>query len=158
MTIRFLMACAILAGLTTSAAAQDDDAGWNSNCGETSCTLSLGLRDTATDRNIATLLTVVRADDAPAFFGVAVPLGTALSPGVRFVAGEEAIEVPFDVCFPDGCRALRELSDDELEVLTATESADLRFFAFQSETPISVKVPLTGLADAMSDARAELAN
>lgn len=147
-----LTACVLMG---SAVYAQNAD-GWERSCNADLCTLTYPLRDTATDRRAATFLAVVTKDEATAQVGVAVPLGAALEAGVRLIAGDTVIDLPFEVCFPDGCRAMRRAGDATLDALSVPDQLDIRFFPFGNDSPISIIMPTEGLGDAIDEARAEL--
>lgn len=146
-----------VAFVTCAASAQQSDPTWTTSCEPESCALSLGVTEAQTGRAIATALMAVSADEAdPIRFGVALPLGLDIDAGVRIVVGEQMVELPFEVCFPDGCRAMRPLDEGETAAISGSESFDIRFFPFGSNRLVSVTVPSTGLATAIEDARRTL--
>jgi invasion protein IalB len=148
-----LMATFVLLGYCAGATAQESKNTWNTNCEGDSCTLSLTVVEVASNRNVATFLAVVSKNADAINFGVALPLGTALTSGVRLVVNDITISIPFRVCFPDGCRALTELSKEESDTLLATDMVDMRFFPYSSGKPVSIKTPLENLTEAIEEAR-----
>lgn len=153
-----IAAALVAATLAVPALAQETADGWQTTCAEADCTLVLRVADPASDRAMATLLATVGPDeDEPIRFGVALPLGLSLEPGIRVVAGEESVALPFEVCFPDGCRASRPLTAPEEAALLRPGPLDLRFYPFGSDRLVSVAVPATGFADAVAAARATFA-
>jgi invasion protein IalB len=89
--------------------------------------------------------------------GAALPLGVAVEPGARLILGETTIDARYEVCFPDGCRAMATLPADQLGPLGEAASIELRFFAFGQEKPIAVEIPLDGLTEAVAAAQTQLA-
>lgn len=155
--LRTTLASALTALFCTFGPAAAQDADWEVTCNDKSCTITRTLTENTTGRRVATFMTVVEKGrtDAPGL-GVAVPLGLAVEPGVRLVSGADIIELPFQVCFPDGCRAIRAATTEEISLLSSVDKADIRFFPFGQDHPTSVAVPMTGFGDALADAKAKL--
>jgi invasion protein IalB len=138
------------------ASAQSAVPDWQATCEADGCTLARRLIDQSTGRPVATFLAFVPKANANLSIGAALPLGTAIEAGVRMVAGDTTLEIPYQVCFPDGCRALRETSAEEVAALAAAEAIDIRFFPFSADRAVSVTMPLEGFTEAVAAARAEL--
>lgn len=155
MTYRMIGLASVVAVLSQTAFAQDS-AGWTESCDAKSCTLSRGVSEEATGKPVMTLLVAVQKAEAGARFGMALPLGVAVAPGVRVLYGGETADIPFEVCFPDGCRALLALDAAALGRLTAQAEIDVRFFPFNAATPVSLTVPIGGLDSAIVAAAAKL--
>ena len=143
---------------SSASLAQDTQDDWNNSCNPDTCTMSLSLYEQATDRRVATMLAVVTKGSDQINFGVALPLGTALDSGVRVLAGDTIIEIPFQVCFPDGCRALTGLTEDDLVALLSAETVDLRFFPYTSDKPVSLKTSIGDFSAKLDSARETLGN
>lgn len=154
---RFLAAKLALLGLVLSTHSQAQDGSWVRECDEEKCSLVRPLVEQGSNRRVATFLALVRREEALPVIGVAMPLGVALMPGVRVVLENTTMELPFQVCFPDGCRSLREVTRDEFDALSTADTLDIRFFPYASEKPVSVTMPLSGFKQAIDAARAELA-
>lgn len=156
--IRTALASALTAVFCSFGPAIAQDADWQMNCSETGCNIIRSMTENTTGRLVATFLVIVENGkaDTPGL-GVALPLGLAIEPGVRIVSGEQTIDLPFQVCFPDGCRAIRAATADEITLLTNADEADIRFFPFGQNRPTSVKVPMAGLSDALAQAQAKVA-
>jgi invasion protein IalB len=146
----------LLAASLHPAAAQTAAPEWKPACTADGCTLSRQLIDEATGNPVTTFLAFVPRGGGDISLGAALPLGMALEAGLRLVAGDTTIDIPYQVCFPDGCRALRETPAAVLEALDASETLDIRFFPFSAEAPVSVTMPLAGFAEAVEAARAQL--
>lgn len=156
---QFALAAALAAlalPVSAPARAQDTAQAWDARCGTDSCTISRGLKDAATGRLVATFLLSVPKGGGEVTAGVAVALGVAIAPGARFYAGGAEYPLAFEVCFPDGCRALRRFAADELARIAAAPEVELRFFPYGSDTPVSIMLPVEGLAGAIEDARKTL--
>lgn len=143
-------------GLFGSVAASSAQASWDTECGAETCSISRSVVETNTDRRVATLLVVVEQGSNATTAGAVVPLGTATEPGLRLVHGSTEIEVPVQVCFPDGCRALTALPPGSVEAMDAAGSVEVRFFPWEADRPLAVPVPTAGLAQAVSAARNRL--
>lgn len=154
---RTLFASAFTAAFCAFGPATAQAADWQMTCNDTSCNIQRSLTEESTGRLVATFIVIVEKGqtDKPGL-GVAVPLGLAINPGVRIVAGDATIDLPFQVCFPDGCRAIRPASADEMALLADQDKADIRFFAFGQDRPISATLPMTGFSDALGQARAKV--
>ncbi len=142
--------------VTSQAASAQDQAGWVETCAQDSCTLSRGLAEEGTGKQVMTLLMAVQKGQTGARFGFALPLGVALAPGVRVLHGDKTTDVPFEVCFPDGCRAMTTFDAATLADFTANASVEVRFFPFNAGTPVALTAPLDGLADAVAQAMQKL--
>lgn len=155
--MRPLLAAVFMVATTQSTLADNHDDAWLSKCTETSCTFSRVLSHAQTGQRMATFIAVVVKDEPEARFGAAIALGAALRPGIRFVPAEGAsFDVPFEVCFPDGCRAIRAFGAEEEARFTGAQNIDIRFIAYQGGETVSMTMPLTGLGGALADARAQL--
>jgi invasion protein IalB len=153
---RLLSLAMTLATLSFPAAAQDAVEGWDAKCGADSCTISRGLKDIARDKLVATFLVSVPKGDGAVTAGVAVALGVALVPGARFYSGGTEYALAFEVCFPDGCRALRTFEQAEMDQIGASAEMEVRFFPYGSDTPVSIMMPIEGLVAAIGNARKTL--
>lgn len=82
---------------------------------------------------------------------IRTPTGVALPPGLRvWTASDEWIDIPFQVCDPEGCEAA-VLLDDALrdQLLGAGDTVVVSFIAYGQDTPTGIEVPITGLESAM---------
>ncbi|MGV8951340.1 MAG: invasion associated locus B family protein [Cypionkella sp.] len=153
--------CGLLSmGLTLAAsslAAQAAEQQWASSCEATSCTLSLNVLDAASSKPVSTILVVVTTADKQPLIGAALPLGSALEPGIRIVQGDTTINAKFQVCYPDGCRALAEMTNESLDTLALADKMEVFAFPYSSDKPISFEVPLAGLDVGIKAAREKLA-
>lgn len=128
-------------------------ADWPIACEGTTCTASLGLKDDASGKMMATVLVARTKGEAEARIGAALPLGVALAPGARFVAGAETVDLTFDVCFPDGCRAMAGATPERIAALAAAGAFELRFFPYGRDRAVAVRVPADGLAETLDALR-----
>lgn len=145
------MALALAAPLSATA----QDAGWERKCSDTECVLALAFNEAESQKRAGTLLVVLRDGQSP-LLGLVTPLGVALAAGARMLVDEDEIAVPFQVCFPDGCRGFAEVDDARIDALSAAQKTDLRFFAYGQEKPLAIEVPLDGLDGKLTEARDEL--
>ncbi|MFN3846311.1 MAG: invasion associated locus B family protein [Paracoccaceae bacterium] len=142
--------------LSSQTAFAQDQKGWVESCQPDSCTLSRGLAEEGTGKQVMTLLLAIEKGKPDVRFGVALPLGVALSPGVRVIHGDKTTDIPFEVCFPDGCRALITMDAATFAAFAANASVDVRFFPFSASTPVALTAPMDGLADAVTAAAQKL--
>ena len=154
--MRSIALLSVFAALSAAPVLAQGEADWSTACDAGVCTLSRSVADAASGRTVATMLIVVGAPDQDIRFGAALPLGVAIDPGARLVQGETVLDARFEVCFPDGCRAMASVSSNAFDRIAAGETIDLRFFGFGEERQISVEVPLTGLTEALGKAREQL--
>jgi invasion protein IalB len=141
--------------LPAAAAAEGPAPAWETRCSAETCTLSRSYADAVTNRRLATLSLSV-AGTADPVLAVAVPLGAALRPGLRLSLRGLTLDLPFDVCFPDGCRASAPLEAPALAALLEAERAELALFAFGKEDPVGIDAVLTGLPEALNKAKGQL--
>lgn len=151
---RFLVPIILVASCQTASAQSGPD-DWKTECDASFCAISRGLMDQQ-KRLVATFLASVRKDTEQTTLAVAVALGAALRPGVRLIAGDQTYELGFEVCFPDGCRAVRQFEPAELEQIAEAESVEIRFFPYSSDKPVAITMPFAGFAEATADARKTL--
>lgn len=151
----FTVFSGLLLGFALPSVAQDAPQ-WNTSCDGGLCTLSRQLIDEATGKGVATVLVVVQKASDDILLGAALPLGVALEPGVRFVQGDTLIQADFEVCYPDGCRAMAELPVTAFEAIDFEKEMDLRVFAFGQDKPLAVTVPLDSLKSAVDAGREQL--
>ena len=130
--------------------AQNTD--WKLECKEALCSTSRALISVSDGKQIATFLATTNSADKTVGVGLALPLGVALEDGIRMVVGDKMIAIPMQVCFPDGCRAFRALTADELALLGSADSVQFRFFAYGQEKPIAIDMELTGFSEAIAQA------
>jgi invasion protein IalB len=141
----------------TAAVAQAAPQDWGARCDATTCTLSRGILEEASGKRLSTLLVVLRKGEDKVLFGAALPIGVALEPGIRILQGDTMVEAKFQVCYPDGCRALVELPLAAVTSMAKAGSAEFRAFPYESEKPISFMAPLSGLDMALQNALDTLA-
>ncbi|MFT4148983.1 MAG: invasion associated locus B family protein [Paracoccaceae bacterium] len=144
-----------LAGLSLSAAAAEAESpAWPISCKGAVCTASRTLQDTTSGRPVATILFAAAKGSPDLNIGAALPLGIALDAGARFVNGTTATPLTFEVCFPDGCRAMTRAGVADAQALAAAANGfDLQFFPYGQEKPVAITVPSDGLAEALVELR-----
>ncbi len=128
---------------------------WQVVCeGANPCQAFLGLKDEKTGRLVLSASAHKAPADKNPTMVISLPLGLALKEGVALLSGapgKDPVPAAVDVCFPDGCRAVIELTPAALDALTATESFEVRFIAFGAKDRVeSVKVPANGLSQALA--------
>ena len=156
---RVLVAVAgLLASTATLQAQASLQASWDTACEAGTCSVSRSVVEANTGSTVATFLVAVEQGSDAITAGALVPLGTATEPGLRLVHGATEVEVPIQVCFPDGCRALTALPSGALEAIDAAGTVEVRFFPWGAAQPLAVPVPTAGLVQAVSAAREQLAS
>lgn len=85
---------------------------------------------------------------------VVAPLGIAARPGVRVVLnpGATEIELPLDVCFPDGCRASTDLTADQLSQLSAAQDLSIQFIPFSSDETVAGELEAASVISPLTQA------
>lgn len=109
------------------------------------CRASRAVKNTENGQLVATLSVLVARDGSTQGLSVAAPLGVAIKPGIRLVVGEAEIDLPLEVCFPDGCRGTVEFSDQEFRGFLRESRVDVQYFPFAQDTPVRIRVSLEGL-------------
>lgn len=106
----------------------------------------------------ATISLQTAPDGSEAVLAVTAPLGIAARPGVRVVTqpGAEAILLPIDVCFPDGCRASTDLAPDALAQMVAAQGLSIQFIPFSSTETVAAEMPAADLIAPLRQAGAAL--
>lgn len=139
---------ALMLGLAAALPAQAAD--WGETCTDSSCQLAVAARDSASGTFAASLvLDVPRAAADPVSLIVRAPLGVSLAPGVRVVVGAAHLDLPALTCLPAGCDLGRVVNAEELALLTAAETVEVRFFAYDSGQQFAVPLQTGGLAAAL---------
>ena len=147
---RAFLAVALSAVIGASAAQAAET--WVTTCNEDNrCTARLTVRDVQNGRIFGSVGIQVGKGGAEPGLIVFAPLGVALKPGLRAVINGQTFEVPFEVCYPDGCRAVAKITPAELEVWLSAETAALQFFPFEFDKPVAADLPLTGLREALKE-------
>jgi invasion protein IalB len=153
----------ILAGalaMTAAAGAQTPKPGetfgdWMVNCEAGSpCQAFLGLKDPKTGRLVLSASAHKAVADKNPTLVLTLPLGLSLKDGVALLSGtttEGTLPARIDVCFPDGCRAVVELTPAALSTLTAQPDFEVRFIVYGAKNRVeSVKVSAKGLKEAVT--------
>lgn len=144
---------ACLSLLIAALPALAEEPGWKTTCADdgSRCTAILGLTATDSGKSLGSIgLQLGRGGTDPVLVAF-TPLGVALEPGFRAVIGDQAFPAPFQVCYPDGCRAVVKLKPDELELLLSAPSLSFQLIPFSSDRPAAADVPLAGLKEALKD-------
>lgn len=78
-----------------------------------------------------------------------LPLGIAVRPGVRVVIHPSTLEVilTVDTCFPDGCRATAQLTEEELGLLVEADQLSLQFIPFGTTDTLSADLLPSSLTE-----------
>lgn len=139
-----------LAWLIYSSAALGQDQAqtefWQTSCADDGrCQATRVLTQSDTGQRFASLIVSFSRDGRRPAMTVATPLGIAVQPGVRVVVKDAFWSLPIEACFPDGCRASRDLTDEEYQLLLSADSADIRFFPYGRQAPLAGEVGLAGL-------------
>lgn len=149
---------AALAALAGAASAEDTGktfGAWKVVCdAQKTCQAFLGLKDKTTGRlALSASAHKVAADPNPTLvltlpLGLSIRNGVALAPG----AGGKPLPAVVDVCFPDGCRVVVDLSAATLDALSAAENFEVRFIGYGVTDRVeSIVVPSNGLKAAVAD-------
>lgn len=157
--MRFPTALAAAVFATAGAALAADDGktfgAWKVVCeAQKTCQAFLGLKDPKTGKLALSASAHKAAADKNPTLVLTLPLGLSIRDGVAVLPGAGAKPLPavVDVCFPDGCRVVMELSPETLNALSAAPSFEVRFAGYGVTDRVeSVKVPSTGLKDALAD-------
>lgn len=127
---------------------------WIEECdGAGACRASRAMVERGTGQRAAILSIVVQKDSPGLLVSVIAPIGIAVEPGVRLIFGGMTQDAGVQVCYPDGCRAVAALETDAAETLLKAAQIDIRYFAFGADAPVSVTVPLDGLATSVTRLR-----
>lgn len=143
---------ALAIGVTAVATPSLAQNGWSASCADNGrCTALLVLTDSSNGENVVTFgVQMGQGGDEPIFVGF-LPLGVSLPAGLRIVFGTEVQDFPYEVCFPDGCRASGPLSAEQLALWLEAEAVQIQFFVLGSDKPAAVDAPLAGLKEALAN-------
>ncbi|WP_136441381.1 invasion associated locus B family protein [Pacificoceanicola onchidii] len=125
---------------------------WALSCSDTACLVSRSVMDANSGQRIASVFFNYTHDKVQEI-AIAVPLGVVIEPGLKLSLGDKDLDLKFEVCFPDGCRARRILRLLDEDRITGTETLDILAFPYGQGTPIKIAVPTDGLKTALEDAR-----
>ena len=123
---------------------------WTTDCQENRCGASVAVKDEVSNRKLLSFAVLVNRDGSDPAVLLTTPLGTALEPGARIVAGSQDIPLTFKACYPDGCQAYGELTEDQRSALSNATTVEARFFAQGNDKPYSAEIELTGLNAALA--------
>lgn len=124
---------------------------WSVTCAETACQAGRSVSDVKTGNRIASIIFSLGKDGTDEIV-VITPLGIVLEAGLKIRHGGKDLDLPFEVCFPDGCRARRFIEDAEEAALTAASSLDILAFAYGQDKAVRIPVPTSGLEKALKEA------
>ena len=128
---------------------------WKIVCdAQKSCQAFLGLKNQTTGRLALSASAHKAAADPNPTLVLTLPLGLSIRNGVALVpgAGGKPLPAVVDVCFPDGCRVVMELSPATLDALSAAENFEVRFIGYGVADRVeSINVPSAGLKAAVAE-------
>jgi invasion protein IalB len=147
---------AAMIGAAAAAEGKDKVLGaWKVVCeARQTCQAFLGLKDPTTGRLALSASAYKATADKHPTMVLTLPLGLSIRDGVALVPGAGAKPLPavVDVCYPDGCRVVMELSPATLDALGVAEAFEVRFAAYGVTDRVeSIKVPTAGLKAAVAE-------
>lgn len=157
-TAKILALGAALSGLWLAPAlAQTDNTtvqDWQSNCIPGGCFATRVVTRPseqpsptgAEQQQILGVLVVGVKPDGGGILGAVLPLGSAIKPGARLVYGDQTVNVDFEVCLPDGCRAVAEPTPEQFAAVQTADKVELLFFAQNNPQQFSIEIPTDGLS------------
>lgn len=155
--VSMLAGAAALSSAAMAGASKDGEVfgDWKVSCAAGApCQAFLGLKDQTTGRLLLSVSAHKAAGDKNPTMVVSLPLGLSLKDGVALLSGaadKAVLPARIDVCFPDGCRAVIELTPAALDALTASSEFEVRFIAYGAKDRVeNVKIPSSGLRDALA--------
>lgn len=87
---------------------------------------------------------------------VTLPHGVALPPGLRIsLAEDENVDIPFQVCDGEGCRAVAVAEASLLETLGAAETVSFRYLPYGAQAATAINAPMKGFSRALARLKAE---
>lgn len=161
MSVKSIVFAAAFLGLGASAALAADKTygSWKVTCKDGPCQAFLGLKDPQTGKLAMSASAHKRADSAHPTLVLTLPLGVDVKAGAAILPGagaQKPIPAAIDVCYPDGCRAVIELSPATIDALNAATSFDVRFAAYGvSDRVENVTIPADGLKEAVASLTAK---
>jgi len=152
LVLPFLIAAFAFAAPVHAEATVPEAQGWRTTCDETNarCTALLAFSDQVSGKLIGSIGVQVGKGGAEPMIIAFMPLGVALDAGFRAVIDGKSYQAPFQVCYPDGCRAVAPLPPEALAAWLAEPVLSFQFFPFSSDKPIAADVPLAGLKAALA--------
>jgi invasion protein IalB len=150
-----LASAAMTAAAAPAAQAPETFGAWAVACAAPdACQAYLSLKDQKSGRLILSASAHQSVGDRNPALVLTLPLGLSIKGGVALVsgaAGPAPVPAAVDVCFPDGCRVVVDMTPAALAVLTAGEHFEVRFAVYGAGDRVeSVKVPANGLKDAIA--------
>jgi invasion protein IalB len=86
---------------------------------------------------------------------VTLPLGVALAPGLRLdVSTGQHLDIPFQVCDGQGCRAVAVADASLMAGLAAAEEVSFRYIPYGSQGATAVRAPMKGFSKAIARLKA----
>jgi len=125
---------------------------WTTECKERRCGISINVNDESQKQRLLTLAMLVNKDGSDPAILLTTPLGAALEPGVRLIVGQRELGLKFKVCYPDGCQAHASLAPADLVEFRGAANIDVRFFVQNNDKPLSAKIDIAGLSEAIDKA------
>ena len=148
-------ATAMLAGAAHAADEGKSFGAWKVVCdAQKTCQAFLGLKSPATGKLALSASAHKAAADPNPTLVLTLPLGLSIREGVAIIPGADGKPLPavVDVCFPDGCRVVMELSAATLDALGAAENFEVRFIGYGVADRVeSINVPSGGLKAAVAE-------
>lgn len=124
---------------------------WSMACDEDqTCTATRTAVNAETGNRVVTLAVSLTATEQ--VVTVTTPLGVAVQPGIRVIAGEDVREIPVQVCYPTGCLAAWSSTVDEMRTLARLEAVEIRYFPFRGDAPLAIRMDIDGLDTAIAEA------
>ena len=128
--------------------AQGEMPDWQKKCQDGRCAVSRAMFDPDSKKRVAALTFLFEEGQTGSVLVMAAPLGVAIKPGMQLVTGENTIDVPIQVCLPDGCQGTHRLTEVELSRIGALGSVAFRYFPFgKADKPLSATIPMDGLSE-----------
>ena len=124
--------------------------GWQTACDDGLCVFRHDVPAPGGRGTSALFEILIDAETVDTSVVLTTPLGVALEPGVRLIAGNREWRAPIKVCHGDGCRATMTLDEDDLGYLMAEPEAVIEYYVFGSDAAAALRLPLTGLVSAIT--------
>lgn len=129
--------------------------GWSQICTDGTCQVQRSLTEKNSGRHFMSLSVVLHKDQPGVGIALVLPLGIALQDGVALGGGRDFRTLPILTCTPDGCLAEIALDPVSLDLFASQDQITVSFSPYGAEK-IDIPMPLTGLPEALTAARAEL--
>lgn len=142
--------CAFGLALTPALALAQEADGVSCSTELNRCISQISLVATNGDR-ISTIGVQIGKDGTEPVLFATSPLGSALAAGIQVVIGTQELILGYDVCLKDGCRATKALSADELALVRATKTAELRLMRYGNPTPLAMALDFSDVVNNLKD-------